>query len=363
MTDVLADPHRRAIANLSIPRSVFDLTHTLAVDEHSQTLSVDETHRLLEQLVAQGLVVNLGEHDDPARLAHQVERSEALTMPDEKAATYARRVAMPRQQWRLRGDTYMLTEPGLERLREPVAEARRFTTEELHSLVVEQAKHVQHDARFDGSIFDEQGGVLHDGDLALAAPGGYWLNPITGLMCPLPRLLPEEFRVWLGAVLDDHERAWGDGSAEKIRRAVGIAGGAGSYADATENLILDADRGGTAYTVTAPTFISLSILAYTDADTGTTIEDGSHKPTYTGYAAKSVASADWNAASAGSRTNANALIYAACTAGSSIIVGMARSTASASGTIIRYSTTASTTVSTTQTPPQFAASAIIDTLD
>jgi hypothetical protein len=133
MTDVLADPHRRAIANLSIPRSVFDLTHTLAVDEHSQTLSVDETHRLLEQLVAQGLVVNLGEHDDPARLAHQVERSEALTMPDEKAATYARRVAMPRQQWRLRGDTYMLTEPGLERLREPVAEARRFTTEELHS--------------------------------------------------------------------------------------------------------------------------------------------------------------------------------------------------------------------------------------
>ena len=103
--------------------------------------------------------------------------------------------------------------------------------------------------------------------------------------------------------------------------------------------------------------MALVIVALTDSDTGTTTGDGTHVPTYTGYARKSVAGTDMNAGSGtgGSVTNANAIIFAACTAGSSTIVGFGNTSASTNGTLRKFGTCTSTTVSTTQTPAQFAA--------
>jgi hypothetical protein len=371
---LLSAEERRALAHLSIPRSLLNLSHTLATDEHSPTLHPEDAVRVLSGLERRGLAVNLGEHRDAARLAASLEGSRALTMPDDKAEVYVRRLARRDQAWRLEGEQWMVTGEGVDALREPEDDSRAFTSSELRELAEEQRKHVLPSGALRGSIFDGEdgkhgpGGTLVDEEQALARPGGFWLNPLTQLMVPIPVLLEQEWQAWIAAALEGHAAVWGEEEARAVAGELGVGfprmgGGAGSYSDATELLILAADAGGTAYGETAPTFLSLSILAYTDADTGTTVGDASHVPTYTGYAPKSIALADFGTAAAGSRTTVNPSVFAACTAGASTIVGMARTTTSGGGRIIRYSTTASTQVSTTQTPPQFAAGAIVDTLD
>jgi hypothetical protein len=353
----LTDVERRVIGNLTIPRNLTDLGHELRTDPHFVVARPDGSGSdpdiadrpladLLGELSKLGWVVKLGEHDDAAKLAAAVERHKtAHTMPDEKAALYAARVSLPTRRWRMRGDLWMLTDEGLEKLREPVAGVASppLSTEELQGRIFAEWDRTVHDVKLRGSIFDQEGpeagGVLPDG----------WDGSLTD------RLLEEEFVAWARQVADEHEQRTGE------RPVLPIAGG--SYSDATENLVQDADAGKAAYTITAPTFMALSIVALTDADTGTTLDDATHIPTYTGYARKSVAAADLNASAAGSRTNANAIIFAACTAGTSTVLAAARCTAATLGTIIRRYSIASTTISTTQTPAQFAAGAITDTLD
>lgn len=109
----------------------------------------------------------------------------------------------------------------------------------------------------------------------------------------------------------------------------------------------------------APTYLALCTVAVGETDTGSTITEAN----YTGYARKSMAASDLSAASAGSKTNSNAITFAACTAGSSTVIGWAQCAASSAGNIGVYGTCTSTVISTTQTPATVAIGGLVANLD
>jgi len=133
------------------------------------------------------------------------------------------------------------------------------------------------------------------------------------------------------------------------------------FADATELLVLDSIFGdGSTNLFTAPTYLALTTVAVGETDTAGSITEAN----YTGYARKSIAAADMSAAAAGSKTNGNALTFANCTAGSSTVIGWGVvSSSSGAGTLIVFGTCTSTVISTTQTPPNVAAGALVVNLD
>ena len=134
----------------------------------------------------------------------------------------------------------------------------------------------------------------------------------------------------------------------------------GSFSNAAENLILDHALGKTSWTMPANVYLALCTVLPTDADTGATLTEAN----YTGYARKAVAAADLNAASGGSISNGNAITFAACTAGSSTIVGWALVTSSSgAGTIIAWGSMTSKLIDTSNTPPTVNAGALVVTLD
>jgi hypothetical protein len=369
---VLTDTERRTLANLSIPRPIPNLYHELRVDPYTmEPESEKDLLKLLESLADEGWAMKLGEFEDSAKLAH--------AMQDEKAKLFSERLKVRGEEWRLKGEQWVLTQAGLEKMHQPVDERPRLTTGELRSLITEQAQYVRHntdDYHFQGSVFDQRedhgplaGGVLLDkktgepfeGDAGptLLGVAGHWQGREDR---PLPWLLPEEYLNWCKLVIEDHEGAWGKGEADELRKAVPNMGGVG-WTTNYSNTIIDAENQKGTITAAAPWYMALSILAFTDADTGTTADDGTHKPTYTGYARKSVAAADMNAAASGSANNLNAIIFAACSAGSSAIVAFGNCDALTLSLLRKYGTCASTTVSTTQTPAQFAGAAYTTTAD
>ena len=117
----------------------------------------------------------------------------------------------------------------------------------------------------------------------------------------------------------------------------------------------------TSYTMpTSPLFLALVTTAVVETDTAASITEAN----YTGYARKSVAGTDWGSASAGQIANANAITFAACTAGTSTVIGFALCTSSSgAGDIIAYGTLTSMVVSVSQTPVNFAVGALILTAD
>jgi hypothetical protein len=369
-TTFLTDAERRTLANLSIPRNVQDLAHQLRTDPHSPTLSENEVHAALEGgsalgedeyagLIEAGYVVNLGQHDDAAKLAAQLEtgKSRTLEMGDEKAKLFSQIVNAPQHRWRMDGDLYMLTDEGLEAIKAPVpgVSAVPLSTERLEQLILSELQRVWklEGYRYEGSIHDKAadvgdvlaGGVLLDKD---GKPSPEWDEdgPALG-----QALLEQEWSEWAQGVADDHEKLTGR------RPRMPVAGGAG-WTAITGAKIIDNENGKTAWSVSAPWFMALSILAFTDADTGTTADNGSHKPTYSGYARKSVAAADMNAASgagAASATNLNPIQFAGVASGTDVIVAFGHCDAATVGELRKYGTCASTTVSPTQTPAQFSA--------
>lgn len=349
---VLTDLERRTIVQLSIPRNVADLTHALRVDAFSPDRSEADVAEHLDELVGLGLVVKLAEEPDPSKLAVAAEKnSKTLDMGDEKAKLFAERVSAPSRAWRINGPTFMLSKEGMEWVRQPVANAPERADRDTVIRQITEAARAVVDPGLEGSIFDEDGGRMKK-DVHLAR--GTRLDDAT----LVPTMLPEEFRRWAEQVRDE----WEESTGEKLP-PIPMMGGAG-YSNETELLILDAENAKTTgYVEAAPWHMALSILAFTDADTGATADDVNHIPTYTGYARKSVAAADMNAAAAGSAANANAIVFANCTAGSSTIVAFAHTSAATLGRLVKYGTCASTTVSTTATPPQFAAGAYTTTLD
>lgn len=134
------------------------------------------------------------------------------------------------------------------------------------------------------------------------------------------------------------------------------------FSDAVEVKVLDDITGVSSYTVTAPTYLALTTVAVTDSMTAATITEAG----YTGYARKSVASGDWAAAVSpgGTKANTNTLTFAACTAGSSTVIGWALvSSSSGAGDVIMYGTCTSTVISTTQTPATVAVGALSLAID
>lgn len=132
--------------------------------------------------------------------------------------------------------------------------------------------------------------------------------------------------------------------------------------DAVEKKVLDHLTGKAAYTSPAPLYLALCTAVPQDSDSGATLSEA----TYTGYARKQVPAADWNAASglAAAVTTAVQEQFAACTAGSSTIIGWALvASASGAGDVVTGGTCATTVVSTTQTPATVPAGGISVSLD
>src|SRR5215207_5726960 len=110
---ISSERERRVLSHLSIPRNVDDLSSMLRTDR-GFTTKVDPrgVHDTLQAMAGHGFVVKLGEHDDMGKLAAKVESSRARTMPDEKAANFARRAVADHHRWRTLGDVWMMTDAG-----------------------------------------------------------------------------------------------------------------------------------------------------------------------------------------------------------------------------------------------------------
>lgn len=138
-----------------------------------------------------------------------------------------------------------------------------------------------------------------------------------------------------------------------------------SASDYLEKKILDHCTGKTA--LSSPSgglYMALLTVAPTDADTGATITEA----TYTGYARKLIAPADMSAAAGASPAevhNAVQELFAACTAGTSTVIGWALldSATIGAGNVFFKGSMTSVVISTTQTPPTLPASALSLTAD
>ncbi len=338
---------RRVLSHLSIPRNVDDLSQQLRTDAGvGGRVDPAEVNSKLEDLASKGWVVNLGEHTDMAKLAHEVERSKARTMPDEKAEIFSRRLSADHLRWRVLGDVWMYTDDGHEASRESTQQnvPPPMTTSQLRRAIEGELERVIEDAPLQGSIHDDDGGRLPDD----------WDGSLTN------NLLPEEFKYWLDQVLAEHERVWGKQEADSLRKDLPIKGGS-QFSDFYEVVLLDAENQKASITAAAPWYMALvETAAVTDADTGSTLNE----PEYVGYARKSVAAADMNAGAGtgGSVTNANAIIFQGASSGSDTIIGFAHCVAATTGQIRKFGTCASTVVSDVQTPAQFAIGAYTTTI-
>jgi hypothetical protein len=345
---ISSERERRVLSHLSIPRNVDDLAQMLRTDVgYGDRVDAQDVQGVLESFKSEGWAVNLGEHSDPAKLAAKVESSKARTMPDEKAEIFSRRRAQrPQDAWRLKGDLWMMTDAGRDASRAATQQnvPPPMTTSQLRATIRSEWARVKGDAPFEGKITNKDGGRLpedYGGSLS-------------------DSLLRQEFDLWLDAVLKAHAETWGKGEADALRRDLPIGGGS-QFSDAYEIIIVDVWNQKATATAAAPWYMALvETTAVTDADTGSTLDE----PEYTGYARKSVAAADMNAGSgtSGAVTNANAIQFAACTAGTDNVIGFAHCVAATVGVMRSYGTCSSTTISTTQTPAQFAAGAYTSTV-
>lgn len=389
---VLTELERRHIAHLSIPRNIVDLDIRLRsdpyvparveVDEHGNDVYENGQPKLIElddylgRLKEKGFIVELAEEDDPLKMATAAQRhSSSVDLHDDSVEILARRLARPDLSWRAQGRKYILSKTGLEAIKEPVVASPVKGAEEINGLIAMEWQRVVHDGedegwRFVGSIHDQgdgprdhrAGGMIVDLD---GNPFEYDENgdPINGNGGPSlsSRLLIEEYKDWEAAVVEEFVARYPKELQKTARKQLRlpIAGGASGYSDAYEIIILDAENQKSSITAAAPWFLALSLVAITDADTGTTLDDGTHKPTYTGYARISIAAADMNAGSgtSGAVTNANAFTGAACTAGSSTAVAVGHCSAATVGTLRKWGDITSVTISTTQTPPTVGAGA------
>jgi len=170
-----------------------------------------------------------------------------------------------------------------------------------------------------------------------------------------PRLWRTRF--WTPELADmcdlPHDIVW------RVERKGEIWGGA-SFNDYLENKVLDHIFNDSSYTAPSPS-LGLWTSTLTDASTGATANEA----TYTGYARLAIAAADMSAAASGSKTNGNALTFAACTGSTSTITfwEICDSGTTGAGNALVWGTATSTVISTTQTPATIASSGLTVTLD
>ena len=127
-----------------------------------------------------------------------------------------------------------------------------------------------------------------------------------------------------------------------------------SKSDYLENKVLDHALGKTAFTMPTTVAMALCTSIPTDASTGTTIVEA----TYTGYARKAIAASDLNAAASGTTTNANAITFAACSGGTSTIIGFAICDATTVGNVLYWGTVTSKVIDISNTPATVAISGL-----
>ncbi|MFA6135024.1 MAG: hypothetical protein WC869_13495 [Phycisphaerae bacterium] len=132
-----------------------------------------------------------------------------------------------------------------------------------------------------------------------------------------------------------------------------------SFSDYAEDKILDHALSDGAWTEPANLFLALCTSVPTDASTGTTIVEAN----YTGYARIEIAATDLSASSGGSKTNSAAITFAACTAGTSTVIGFALCDAVTVGNVIMWGTVTSKVIDTSNTPATVAIGALVATLD
>lgn len=107
-----------------------------------------------------------------------------------------------------------------------------------------------------------------------------------------------------------------------------------SKSDYLEDKLNDHVHGKATFTAPANIFVALLTSAPLDSDTGTSI--ASKEATYTGYARKSTAAADYGSSSGGTTANANAIAFAPCTGGSSVVKYFAKVDAATLGNVLYW---------------------------
>lgn len=132
-----------------------------------------------------------------------------------------------------------------------------------------------------------------------------------------------------------------------------------SKSDYLENKVLDHCLGDGSFTMPSNVYLALCTVVPTDASTGSSITEAS----YTGYARKQIAASDLSAASSGSKTNSNDIVFAACTGGSSTVIGFAICDASTSGNVLYWGTVTSKVIDTSNTPATVPSGQLVVTED
>lgn len=167
-------------------------------------------------------------------------------------------------------------------------------------------------------------------------------------------------------ITSTHITPYGREWLEELLRAVrgtdrppmmgGITNGISQYGMAK---LIDHINGKTSFTMPTTVAMALATTAPTSTTTGATLVEA----TYTGYGRQTIAAAGFNAATAATpsvATNNGAITFGACTAGTSTLLGfmLADSATTGAGNSLWYGTLASTVISTTQTPPTVASTAM-----
>ena len=192
---------------------------------------------------------------------------------------------------------------------------------------------------------------------AVAVPG-LWLPETPHIELPKIATPGEVFdgltRGLRDGLLGSEERPWRKARDKLISWFAG-------FSDTAEIDVLDSVFGdhATINLYAAPTYLALTTAAVAETSTGSTITEAN----YTGYARKAIAAVDMGAATTAGKSNTNALTYANCTAGSSVVIGWAQCTAATVGNVILYGTCTSVTISTTQTPATIGVGVLSATLD
>lgn len=131
---------------------------------------------------------------------------------------------------------------------------------------------------------------------------------------------------------------------------------AGSFSDYLENKLLDHVFGAVAYSAPATIYVALLTAAPTDASTGSTITEAN----YTGYARKSMTNnkTTFSTSSGGALSNAAAITFAQCTAGSSAVTHFAIVDAASGGNILAWGDLTVSKTITSGDIPEFAATSL-----
>lgn len=145
-----------------------------------------------------------------------------------------------------------------------------------------------------------------------------------------------------------------------------MGGGSGTFSNFAETAVLAHLTGqdNASWANLAPVFLALCTTVPDSSKTGSTIVEAG----YTGYARLSIPAASFATAVSGgsgaasSIANNTTLTFAACTAGSSTVIGWALCSAGTVGNMLAWGSATSTVISTTQTPATVASGALSLTL-